>query len=276
VVQNVRQGTAASPHQGSARPHDRLAHPEPTTLAAIVAAYRGWLGLKQQPVVTLPRQITASVLVGAVLDIVLGLAVLVRRFARTALIAMVAISLGYVAAAAVAIPHLSRRPARQYSQNIPHHAGDSIRPCHYGRAMMDIYVILKIAHVIGACVLFGTGLGIAFFHVDGEPIAEPAIIALTVGTTAVVAQPVTGVALAHMMGVPLLSPWLVSSLVLYLFVGACWLPGARRYSAGAPDEKCARLRCRPGHRCHLTLWRGLPVESTIRVVDALQVRQAKV
>jgi uncharacterized membrane protein len=29
--------------------------------------------------------------------------------------------------------------------------------------MMDLYVILKIAHVIGACVLFGTGLGIAFF-----------------------------------------------------------------------------------------------------------------
>jgi uncharacterized membrane protein len=28
--------------------------------------------------------------------------------------------------------------------------------------MMDLYVILKIAHVIGACVLFGTGLGIAF------------------------------------------------------------------------------------------------------------------
>jgi hypothetical protein len=52
---------------------------------------------------------------------------------------------------------------QQYSQDIPHHAGDSVRPCHSGRAMMDLYVILKIAHVIGACVLFGTGLGIAFF-----------------------------------------------------------------------------------------------------------------
>jgi hypothetical protein len=38
--------------------------------------------------------------------IVLGLAILVRRFSRTALIAMLATSLGYVAAAAVAIPHL--------------------------------------------------------------------------------------------------------------------------------------------------------------------------
>jgi uncharacterized protein YbjT (DUF2867 family) len=38
-----------------------LVHPEPTTLAAIVVAYRGWLGLKQQPVVTLPRQIIAVI-----------------------------------------------------------------------------------------------------------------------------------------------------------------------------------------------------------------------
>jgi DoxX-like family len=38
--------------------------------------------------------------------ILLGSAVLVCRFSRTALIAMLAISLGYVAAAALAIPHL--------------------------------------------------------------------------------------------------------------------------------------------------------------------------
>jgi uncharacterized membrane protein len=29
--------------------------------------------------------------------------------------------------------------------------------------MTDAYVILKLAHVIGACILFGTGTGIAFF-----------------------------------------------------------------------------------------------------------------
>jgi uncharacterized membrane protein len=64
--------------------------------------------------------------------------------------------------------------------------------------------------------------------------AEPAIIAVTAGhvviadavftATAVVAQPVTGAVLARVMGVPLLSPWIVASLALYLFVGACWLP----------------------------------------------------
>jgi len=117
--------------------------------------------------------------------------------------------------------------------------------------MMDLYVILKIAHVIGGCVLFGTGLGIAFIMWMANRTAEPAIVAVTVGivviadtiftATAVVAQPVTGVALAHMMRIPLLSPWLVSSLALYLLVGACWLPVVwlqirlRDLAAGARD-----------------------------------------
>jgi uncharacterized membrane protein len=81
--------------------------------------------------------------------------------------------------------------------------------------------------------------------------AEPAIMAATVGimviadtiftATAVVAQPVTGVALAHMLGIPLRSRWIVSSLALYLFVGACWLPVVwiqirlRDLAAGARD-----------------------------------------
>ena len=44
--------------------------------------------------------------IGAALDIVLGMAVLVRRWCRVALIAMLAVSLFYVVAAAVATPQL--------------------------------------------------------------------------------------------------------------------------------------------------------------------------
>jgi uncharacterized membrane protein len=101
-------------------------------------------------------------------------------------------------------------------------------------AMMDLYVILKIAHVIGACVLLGTGLGIAFFMWMANRTSEPAIIAGTARivviadtiftATAAVVQPVTGVGLATMAGIPLLSPWIVLALALYLLVGACWLP----------------------------------------------------
>jgi uncharacterized membrane protein len=99
---------------------------------------------------------------------------------------------------------------------------------------MDLYVALKFAHVIGACVLFGTGLGIAFFMWMAHRTADAAIVAATARivvvadavftASAVIAQPLTGAALAWTMGYSLREPWIVASFVLYLGVGACWLP----------------------------------------------------
>jgi uncharacterized membrane protein len=100
--------------------------------------------------------------------------------------------------------------------------------------MTDLYVILKLAHVIGACILFGTGLGIAFFMWMANRTADPAVIAATARivvvadvlftATSVISQPATGVALAHMTAISLQTPWIEWSLVLYLLIGACWLP----------------------------------------------------
>lgn len=99
---------------------------------------------------------------------------------------------------------------------------------------MTAYFLLKYAHVLGATVLLGTGAGIAFFMVmahrtrDAGVIGEVArivVIADFVFTaTAVVAQPVTGVALAHLVGYSLWDGWLAASIVLYLVAGAFWLP----------------------------------------------------
>ena len=33
---------------------------------------------------------------------------------------------------------------------------------------MDSYVVIKTIHIISATVLFGTGMGIAFFHFAGQ------------------------------------------------------------------------------------------------------------
>lgn len=100
--------------------------------------------------------------------------------------------------------------------------------------MTDPYIWLKLAHVIGACVLFGTGLGIAFFMWMAHRTGDPATIASTAGMViladaiftvgAVILQPLSGAALAHVMGYSLREPWIVVSLGLYLMVGACWLP----------------------------------------------------
>jgi uncharacterized membrane protein len=54
--------------------------------------------------------------------------------------------------------------------------------------MTDAYVILKLAHVIGACILFGTGAGIAFFMWMANRTGEAAIIAAT-ARSVVIAEP---------------------------------------------------------------------------------------
>jgi uncharacterized membrane protein len=99
---------------------------------------------------------------------------------------------------------------------------------------MDVYVLLKYLHVIGAALLFGTGLGTAFHgwmaHRSGDR-AAIAVVGRSVvladwlfTAPAVVVQPATGVAMAWWSGTPLTSSWLLVSMVLYLLVGACWLP----------------------------------------------------
>ena len=100
--------------------------------------------------------------------------------------------------------------------------------------MTDTILALKLVHVLGAAMLFGTGLGIAFFMWmahrtrDAAAIAAAArvvVIADAVFTaSAVVVQPVSGVLLAWALGYSLLESWIVLSLVLYAVVGLCWLP----------------------------------------------------
>ena len=99
---------------------------------------------------------------------------------------------------------------------------------------MDLYALLKLLHVLGATVLFGTGLGIAFFMLAAHRTGDAAAVAHAAGAvvladflftaTAVVAQPITGAALAYMAGYSLLDDWIALSLALYVFTGACWLP----------------------------------------------------
>lgn len=99
---------------------------------------------------------------------------------------------------------------------------------------MEWAIVLRWAHVIGACVLLGTGAGIAFFmvlaHRTGDPrlvahVASSVVIADFVFTAStVVVQPITGMLLAQSIGWPLTTPWIVLSLFLYSVTGAFWLP----------------------------------------------------
>lgn len=99
---------------------------------------------------------------------------------------------------------------------------------------MTLIDTIRWLHVIGAAVLLGTGAGIAFFMVMAHRTGKPALIAHTAGivvvadfiftATAVVLQPITGLALAKLVGWNLTQGWLAWSIGLYVVTGLCWLP----------------------------------------------------
>ncbi|QBY00618.1 DUF2269 domain-containing protein [Rhodophyticola sp. CCM32] len=100
--------------------------------------------------------------------------------------------------------------------------------------MIDWIDVVRLLHVLGACVLIGTGAGIAFFMVMAHRTKDPASIAHTAAivviadmlftATAAIAQPITGIILAQNLGWSLLEGWIVASLALYVFIGFFWLP----------------------------------------------------
>jgi uncharacterized membrane protein len=96
------------------------------------------------------------------------------------------------------------------------------------------FLVLKWLHILGATLIFGTGIGTAFhfwFALRGRNV--PAIAAAAHATViadfvftlpAVLAQPVTGALLAFRAGYPLGTRWIVWAIALYLAAGACWVP----------------------------------------------------
>lgn len=99
---------------------------------------------------------------------------------------------------------------------------------------MDLFHVLEYLHILGAMVLFGTGLGIAFFMYMADRSGDVALIAGTARivvvanfiftATAIVLQPATGLAMVMLSGHTLDESWIVLSLALFAMVGLFWLP----------------------------------------------------
>ncbi len=95
-------------------------------------------------------------------------------------------------------------------------------------------VPLKAIHIISSTILFGTGLGTAFFKwiVDRSGsvtairvVSERVVLADWLFTSpAIVIQAVTGIALAWLMGFPMTHGWVAYAIALYCIAGLCWLP----------------------------------------------------
>ena len=96
------------------------------------------------------------------------------------------------------------------------------------------YLVLKWLHVLSSTLLFGTGLGSAYYMFFATRTRDPRVIAQVVRlvviadwaftTPSIIVQPLTGLWMMHIAGYPLSSRWLSWSIGLYLLAGAAWLP----------------------------------------------------
>ena len=99
---------------------------------------------------------------------------------------------------------------------------------------MNLYTWIKLLHIISATLLFGTGLGTAFFmlkaHLSGNREAmrittQHVVIADWIFTApAVIIQLSTGLWLTSQLGISYGSAWFISVVSLLILIGACWLP----------------------------------------------------
>jgi uncharacterized membrane protein len=96
------------------------------------------------------------------------------------------------------------------------------------------YLVVKWLHILSSTVLFGTGLGSAYYmfflsRTRDARVAAAAVRYVVIAdwaftTPTILLQPLTGLALVHMAGFSLWTGWLAWSIVLYLLAGAAWLP----------------------------------------------------
>lgn len=96
------------------------------------------------------------------------------------------------------------------------------------------YATLKTLHILSMVLLFGTGLGSAFYKWMADRSGNLAHIAITnrhvvladwiFTTPTVIFQPLSGLWMVHLLGLPLATPWIAISLGLYVLAGLCWLP----------------------------------------------------
>ncbi len=96
------------------------------------------------------------------------------------------------------------------------------------------YMTLKYLHILSMVLLFGTGLGSAFYKWMADRSKNLEHIAVTnrhvvladwfFTTPTVIFQPISGIWMASLVGLPLSTFWISTSLALYGLAGMCWLP----------------------------------------------------
>jgi len=96
------------------------------------------------------------------------------------------------------------------------------------------FLIIKWIHIVSSTLLFGTGLGSAFYKYMADRSGNIQTMACTnknvvladwlFTTPTIIIQPITGILMVLMLGYSFTESWILLSIVLYFFAGACWLP----------------------------------------------------
>ncbi len=153
---------------------------------------------------------------------------------------------------------------------------------------MTPYLALKAIHIVSSTVLFGTGLGTAFFKwiVDraGSVVAirvvgEKVVLADWLFTSpAIVIQAVTGITLARLVGFPLTHGWLAYAIGLYCLAGLCWLPVVSlqmRMRDLARDSEARGTSLPPEYWIFARVWFWLGVPAFLSVIVVFWLMVAK-
>jgi uncharacterized membrane protein len=150
------------------------------------------------------------------------------------------------------------------------------------------YNVVKWIHILSSTLLFGTGLGSAYYmffvSLTRDSRATAIVVAYVVRadwwftTTTVILQPLSGFYLMHLAGFPLSSPWISWSLALYLLAGICWLPVVwmqirMRDMARAAAEKQEALPRR--YWQFLAIWTALGMVAFLALVLVFWLMVAK-
>ena len=151
---------------------------------------------------------------------------------------------------------------------------------------MTPYLWMKLLHVLSATVLFGTGMGIAFFMLKAYLSKNDEAMAVTsrhvvmadwlFTAPAVVIQLLTGLWLTNKLNISFGSSWFVAVISIFIFVGICWIPVVRiqirvrdLIAAGASRDDYKRL---------MRIWAalGVPAFSGVLVLFFLMVSKTGV
>ena len=150
------------------------------------------------------------------------------------------------------------------------------------------YITVKYIHIMSSTLLFGTGLGSAFYmfftNLSGDVRAIAVVSRRVVWadwlftTPTAIIQPLTGLYLVHLTGLPLSTTWIAWSLALFVLAGACWLVVVRiqiRMAAIAEQAVKEGAPLPPLFWRYHRMWTALGVPAFIAFVVIFYLMTAK-